>query len=92
MTSLSEVKPLSPTATVSRMIDLLSAERLGVDGYSQRCAYLAKEQLDELVRDLLSNGQMMAWSVSYEAENNNVSVRVISRDEMYLPPTTDKED
>lgn len=57
---------MTPTATVSRMIDLLSAERLGVDGYSQRCAYLAKEQLDELVRDLLSNGQMMAWATAQE--------------------------
>lgn len=66
MNALSEVKPISPTATVSRMIDLLSAERLGVDGYSQRCAYLAKEQLDELVRDLLSNGQMMAWATAQE--------------------------
>lgn len=66
MTALTEVEPLSPTATVSRMIDLLSAERLGVDGYSQRCAYLAKEQLDELVRDLLSNGQMMAWATAQE--------------------------
>lgn len=66
MNALSEPKPLSPTDTVSRMIDLLSAERLGVDGYSQRCAYLAKEQLDELVRDLLSNGQMMAWATAQE--------------------------
>ena len=62
MNALSEIRPLTPTQLVSRLIDLQSAYQLGLDGYCMRAGYDAREQLQELVAELITDGRLMAWA------------------------------
>ena len=67
MNALTEVRPLSPTQVVGKMIDLSTAYGLGLEGYCQRSAYDAREQLQELVAELIADGRLMAWAQCAEA-------------------------
>jgi hypothetical protein len=78
---------VTPTAKINHLASLLSAELMGREGYCQHSAYLAKAEFDDRVREMVTDGSLMAFAVSHEVETG-LRVRPISRDEMYLPPNS----
>ena len=63
---MTEPAPLSPSDLAGKLASLLSAYDVGQQGAGMRSAYLAKQALDDLVRDLLESGQIQAWASAYE--------------------------